>query len=464
MIDHTYLEQQIINLYNNKKTQDIINLADQTQPADFAEVLNHIQEKIAFEILKKIKVSQSSETFNYLSYDLREYILKNLNTTKLKKLVNELYSDDIIDAIEDMPTEVVRKVFDAASIEQRKELLNILKYDDYTAGSIMSVDFLSVREIKTVSKTITEIKKNHEEYDEIDDVFVVNKIGQLIGSIEVKDLILNDNNTKIGEFMNRKIISINSNQSQEEAAIMFKKYDINTLPVVDDNNILVGIITVDDVIDVLIEETNEDIHKYSGIKTTETNYFETSIWQMFRSRSLSLLVMLILGFITNILMIVIFNKYNPTANSELLLMLVPLTLIISGVVACSANQTLLITGRAISLQQLHKKEIKTIFFKEIIVSIMLAITLVVINLIRMMCIYLIEYKADFSNIYIWKSIIIASVGIVITILISNLLALILPLIINKLGKDSSSVSLPLLTIVVDIITVIIFLGVGILFI
>lgn len=277
MIDHNNLEQEIINLYNNKKTQDIINLADQTQPADFAEVLNHIQEKIAFEILKKIKVSQSSEIFNYLSYDLREYILKNLNITKLKKLVNELYSDDIIDAIEDMPTEVVRKVFDAASIEQRKELLNILKYDDYTAGSIMSVDFLSVREIKTVSKTITEIKKNHEEYDEIDDVFVVNKIGQLIGSIEVKDLILNDNNTKIGEFMNRKIISINSNQSQEEAAIMFKKYDINTLPVVDDNNILVGIITVDDVIDVLIEETNEDIHKYSGIKTTETNYFETSI-------------------------------------------------------------------------------------------------------------------------------------------------------------------------------------------
>ncbi|SYV96539.1 Magnesium transporter mgtE, partial [Mycoplasma putrefaciens] len=278
MINANYLEEQILKLYKSKKIQEILAIIDDTQPADFAEVLNHIDQVIAFVIYKKIKKQQAAEIFTYLSDDLREYILANISVTKLKELVNELYSDDIINAIEDMPTEIVKKVFDAASKDQRKELANILKYDDYTAGSIMSVNFLSIRETKTVSKAISLIQKNHDEYDEIDDLFVVNKLGQLIGTIEVKDLILNENTTRIGEFMNKKFISINSNQSQEEASNMFKKYDINTLPVVDDNNILVGIITVDDVIDVLIEETNQDIQKYIGIKTSETNYFETSIW------------------------------------------------------------------------------------------------------------------------------------------------------------------------------------------
>ncbi|AEM68993.1 magnesium transporter [Mycoplasma putrefaciens] len=468
MINANYLEEQILKLYKSKKIQEILAIIDDTQPADFAEVLNHIDQVIAFVIYKKIKKQQAAEIFTYLSDDLREYILANISVTKLKELVNELYSDDIINAIEDMPTEIVKKVFDAASKDQRKELANILKYDDYTAGSIMSVNFLSIRETKTVSKAISLIQKNHDEYDEIDDLFVVNKLGQLIGTIEVKDLILNENTTRIGEFMNKKFISINSNQSQEEASNMFKKYDINTLPVVDDNNILVGIITVDDVIDVLIEETNQDIQKYIGIKTSETNYFETSIWKMFKSRSLSLILVLLLGFITNILVVYLFKAYNlnfeKNSSQQFMLMLFPLTLIISGVIACSANQTLLMAGRAISLEQLHKKDYKTIFTKEIVVSLMLSISLIIFNFIRMMLVYLIEYKTDFNNKYIWLSILVASIGIVVSILVSNLIALILPLIARKIGRDSSAISLPLITLIVDIIAVIVFLGIGIWFI
>ncbi|WP_434343320.1 magnesium transporter [Mycoplasma sp. 06067-C1-B144P-99-0482-3] len=466
MVDLENKEQEILEFYNNKEFDKCIEIIKKLRYADVGEILNYLDEKIAFNLYKKLEINKASEIFNYLSFDLKEYILTNLNQTKIKQLINDLYTDDIINAVENMPVEVVKRVFNAASKEQKKEIASILKYDIDTAGSIMSVNFLSVKQTTTVSKTIKEIQKNHDDYDEIDDVFVVNKLNQLVGSIEVKDLILNDMNTKIEDIMNTKVISINSTQSQEDASNALKKYDISTLAVVDNNNVLVGIITSDDIIDVLIEETNEDMQKYTGIRTNETNYFDTSFFKMFISRIWSLVLMLGLTIITNGLLLIIFQKYNWTpaikTKEELLFMLIPLSIILSTVIICCANQTLVMIRRAISLEQINKKSLKTIVLKELVVSLMISFVLVIVNLLKTILIYAVKYNANLTNINIWNSILISSIGIFISIIFANLLSLFLPLIVRKIGKDSSSVSLPLLALIIDILCVGVFLGIGLL--
>ncbi|WP_434338213.1 magnesium transporter [Mycoplasma capricolum] len=466
MVDLENKEQEILEFYNNKEFDKCIEIIKKLRYADVGEILNYLDEKIAFNLYKKLEINKASQIFNYLSFDLKEYILTNLNQTKIKQLINDLYTDDIINAVENMPVEVVKRVFNAASKEQKKEIASILKYDIDTAGSIMSVNFLSVKQTTTVSKTIKEIQKNHDDYDEIDDVFIVNKLNQLVGSIEVKDLILNDMNTKVENIMNTKVISINSNQSQEDASNALKKYDISTLAVVDNNNVLVGIITSDDIIDVLIEETNEDMQKYTGIRTNETNYFDTSIFKMFISRIWSLVLMLGLTIITNSLLLIIFQKYNWTpaikTKEELLFMLIPLSIILSTVIICCANQTLVMIRRAISLEQINKKSLKTIVLKELVVSLMIAFVLIIVNLLKMILIYAVKYNANLTNINIWNSILISSTGIFISIIFANLLSLFLPLIVKKIGKDSSSVSLPLFALIIDILCVGVFLGIGLL--
>ncbi|WP_027063579.1 magnesium transporter [Mesoplasma seiffertii] len=465
MLNISELEKLLIEASESKNIKQVREISKQCQYVDFAEALEQTDEKVVLRIFRMLEVEQAAEIFTYLSSEHQEFIINSFTSAEVQEIVDELYTDDIIDVIDDMPAQVVKKVLKAATKEQRKEINSILKYEEETAGGIMSVNFTELKADDTVEKAIKIIRRRHEDFDEIDDLYVTDSNGKLVGHIEIKDLILNQPTQKMEEIMNSKIVSVPSELDQEEVGIIFKRYDLNTLPVVDKQQHLIGIITVDDVIDVLVEEATEDLQKFAGINDAESDYFETGIFKMFKSRSIWLIAMLILGTITQILLVVFFNIYSSqdgtqSSSDQLLLLLVPMLLIVAGIAGSSGNQSALMMVRSLSLRQIHKKEVKEIILKEFTVSILITMPLVVINIVRLILIYLVQYNGHLADSNIWIAIGTSSLGLILSLVFANILGCMLPLLAKTFKLDPTLASSPLVTTLVDIAAVGIFLGVG----
>ncbi|WP_026389352.1 magnesium transporter [[Acholeplasma] multilocale] len=467
MLEISELEQQLVEAAETKNIKGVRDLSKEHQYVDFAEALEHTEEKTVLKIFRMLETDEAAEIFTYLSSEHQEYIIGSFTSHEIKEIVDELYTDDIIDVIDEMPAEIVKKVLKATTKEQRAEINSILKYDEETAGGIMSVNFTELEDADTVEMAIKKIRRRHEDFDEIDDLFITNSKDELLGWIEIKDLILNNHNKTMGEIMNTKIVSVPSDLDQEEVGVVFKRYDLNTLPVVDKQHKLVGIITVDDVIDVLVEEATEDIQKFSGINNAESDYFETSVFKMFKSRSIWLIAMLILGTITHILMIAFFDLYHVTdytnQHEQVLMMLLPMVLIVAGIAGSSGNQSALMMVRSLTLRQIHKKEIKEIILKEFVTSILIAIPLIGFNFLRLIFIYLVQFNGDLSGSEIWIAIGSSSIGLLLSIVFANIIGCLLPLAAKAVKLDPTVASSPLITTVVDIASVALFLGMGLAF-
>ncbi|WP_031542575.1 magnesium transporter [Mesoplasma photuris] len=470
MTETKNLENLIVEAANNNDIRALREISKQVQYVDFAESIEQIEEKLVLKIFRMLDEERATEIFVYLSDRHQEFIMDSFSSNEIKEIVEELYSDDIVDLIDNMPAQIVKKVLKATTKEQRREINSILKYEEDTAGGIMSVNLIEFKSTDTVEIAKKVIKRRHEEFDEVDDMFIVDADGKLLGSIEIKDLLLNEDSKTMEEIMTTKLVSVTFDTDQEIVGETFKRYDLNTMPVVDKQNKLVGIITVDDVIDVLVEETTEDIQKFAGINDADADYFETSVWKMFKARSFWLMAMLILGTITQILLIVFFDAYNMPTNTnstdgpELLMLLLPMVLIVAGVAGTSGNQSAMMMVRSLTLRQVHKKEVGEILLKEFLVSILITIPLILINVLRLVFVYLVQYDGDISGSELWISIGTSSIGLFLSILIANILGTLLPLGAKLAKLDPTVASSPLVTTVVDIIAVATFLGIGLLFI
>lgn len=460
MLTLEQIEQQLKEFLTNKDIKSIRNLAQIVQHIDFAEAMERFDSKNVLKIFRLLEVESAAEIFTYLDTEHQEYIIQAFNSEEIKEIIDELYTDDIIDLIDEMPSEIVKKILKSTTKDVRKEINNILKYKEHTAGAIMSINFTELQEDMSVEMAIKAIKRRHEDYDEIDDLFVIDKNNKLLGWLELKELIINNEQTILKNLMNTKILSVPADMEQEEVANYFKRYDINTLPVVNKNNELIGIITVDDVIDVLVEESTKDIQNFSGIDAddVEHDYFETSFFNMFKSRILSLSGILLLGIITHILIVVFFNLNSDlkSIQSNPIILSIPILVVITGLCRTIATQTSLMTIRSLALKQIHKKEIKEIILKDLVVGSLIALTLIVINIIRLLCIYGVQFKTIDSQS--WKIIGVSSGAIFLAILIANVLGFLLPILFNKMKLDPSIVSSPLITTIVDILCVVSFLG------
>ncbi|PPE06456.1 magnesium transporter [Mesoplasma corruscae] len=454
------IEQQLKLYLESKDLKSLRQMSKDTQYVDFAEAMERFESKDVLKIFRLLEVETAAEIFTYLDADHQEYIIQAFNGDEIKEIIDELYTDDIIDLIDEMPSEVVKKILKSTTQDVRKNINNILKYPEYSAGAIMSINFTELQEDMTVEMAIKAIKRRHEEYDEIDDLFVINKSNKLLGWLEIKQLIINDPKALLKDLMQTKIISVPVDMKQEEVAHNFKRYDINTLPVVDKNNELIGIITVDDVIDVLVEESTEDIQNFSGIDAddVDSDYFETSLFNMFKSRITSLSGILILGVITHILVSTFLSLSNIKLETKTqpFLLMVPIIIVVIGLCNTISTQISLMTIRSLSLNQIHKKEIKEILLKEALVSLLLAISLVLINLVRLSIVYLIEDQS-ISRAQL-QVMLYSSLGIFICVLICNILGVILPIIFKKMKIDPSVFSTPVITTIVDIICVVCFFG------
>jgi len=465
------LESSLRELLKKHDPTIIKVLIQKYRPVDFAEVLNDFKkENDVLKVLNYCDAELKTEIFVHLDYELQEYIIKNLPNNDLKPLVKDIYSDDLVEIIDEMPTKVVEKILNVTTSQKRQRLNDILKNDEESAGGNMTVEFIKFSKNSTIAQATKAIYTNHLEFESVDDIFVVDEFGTLLGQVKLKDLVIHDPKKKLGQIMETNLISVQEKADQEEIIQIFKKYDINTLPVINDENKIIGIINSEEVIDVMEKEQTEDMEKLVGITPLGDDLFKSSVWKIFLSRLSWLTIGLLLTTITQILLVVFLNAYKVNEQVQqgdnpvfvVVYLLLPMAVVLASVVGISVNQTTTHFVRILSLNRYDKREISEMIGKEFGASLINIIILLGFNVLRLVLFYLAQI-GDITKTYLWYVIIASSVAIFVGMFIATLFGTMLPLLMKRIKLDPATISAPLTTSLTGIITVSVFFGVGLIF-
>ncbi|QGS51540.1 magnesium transporter [Spiroplasma tabanidicola] len=473
-------EQLAERLNEILKADDIILYRETLKnyyPADLAEALSCLPLERIIIALRIMPTEDLAEIFPHFNNEIQEEIIESYTSVEIKELFDQIFTDDIVEILEELPSNIVEKILRATTPESRLLINSILKYNVNTAGSIMSVDYTSLKINWTVKEAINIIKKERDEAEEVHYFFVVDDLNNLKGVVELKTLFFSKNEALIEDIMDDRYIYANTKTDQEEVANMFKKYDITTLPIINSQNKLVGIITVDDILDVLEEEATEDIHIMAGINPTEDEYFKTSVFKMVKSRIIWLLLLMVSATITQVIILVFMNLYGVTKETAsfdignnnfsisyvMAILLTPLLTVISGTTGNASNQSSTMIVRALSLKEVEPKDYWRILWKELRVSTTLGLILVAINFVRMIAIYAVEFKGNINQRELWYAIATLSISMFLAIVFSKVIGATFPLLAQKMKIDPAITAGPLLTTIIDAISTAIFFGIGMIF-
>lgn len=276
--------EEIVELIKNRKFSELKAKLSEMKSADISSILDEYTKEDAVIIFRLLSKEKAGMTFSYMESDMREKLISDLTDKELKGILDELFMDDTVDLIEEMPSNVVKKILKAVNKEDRKIINELLKYPEDSAGSIMTTEFVDLKENMTIEQALDRIRKLAVNSETIYTCYVLNQNRILQGIVSIKEILLAKENCLISDLMETNIISVNTLEDQEEVAKKFDKYDLYALPVVDNENRLVGIVTVDDAINVLHDEVEEDFEKMAAMQPTEDGYFETSVWKHAKNR------------------------------------------------------------------------------------------------------------------------------------------------------------------------------------
>ena len=370
---------------------------------------------------------------------MREKLINDLTDKELKNILDELFMDDTVDLIEEMPSNVVTRILKSVNSDDRKIINELLKYPDDSAGSIMTTEFIDLTENMTIEDALERIRQIGTDTETIYTCYVLGENRILKGIISIKDLLLAKEDSLISDIMETNIISVNTIEDQEEVAKKFDKYDLYALPVVDNENRLVGIVTVDDAINVLQDEVEEDFEKMAAMQPTEDGYFETSVFKHAKSRIVWLLVLMLSSAITGG---IITNYENAFAAIPLLVAFIPMIMDTGG--NCGSQSSTLII-RGLATDELELKDVFKILWKEIRIAIIVGITLTIVNGLRIF--------AQYKNIQLAITV---GLSITVTVILSKTVGCLLPLLAKKLKLDPAIMAAPLITTIVDILSVLVY--------
>ena len=351
------------------------------EPADIAELLGEIDEQrlpILFRILPK---ELAAETFVEMDSDEQELLINAFSERELHDVVEELFVDDAVDIIEEMPANVVKRILRHTDSEMRNSINEILRYPKDSAGSIMTTEYVSLKKDMTVSEAFDRIRRTGVDKETIYTCYVTDTDRKLIGLVTVKELLLSPYNTVINTIMEKNIISVETLDDKEEVANMFDKYDFMSLPVVDKENRLVGIVTFDDAIDVIQEENTEDIQKMGALQPIEETYLKTPVWRHAKNRIVWLLLLMLSATITGS----IIENYE-AAFTALPILVAFIPMLMDTVGNCGAQSSTMII-RGLALDEITPKDIMKIMFKEIRIAVVVGLILAAVNTLRIYIMY-----------------------------------------------------------------------------
>ena len=435
--------EEIKELIENKQFTQLKKELKEMKSADISEILDELDKEQAVILFRLLSKEKAGMAFSYMETDMREKLIKDLTDTELKNILDELFMDDTVDLIEEMPSNVVTRILRNVDKNDRKIINELLKYPEDSAGSIMTTEFIDLKEDMTIEQALDRIRKIGTDSETIYTCYVLGKNRKLQGIISIKELLLAKEETLIADNMETNIISVNTLEDQEEVAKKFDKYDLYALPVVDNENRLVGIVTVDDAINVLQDEAEEDFEKMAAMAPTEESYFETSVFKHAKNRIVWLLILMLSSAITG----TIITKYEDAfAAVPLLVAFLPM-LMDTGGNCGSQSSTLIIRGLA--TDELEVKDVFKILWKEIRIAVIVGISLATINGLRIF--------AQYKNLQLACTV---GLSITTTVILSKSIGCLLPLLAKKLKLDPAIMAAPLITTIVDILSVLVYFNIA----
>ena len=442
------MQERINELLEMKNYIELKKYLASLEPEDVAIYFNNDLKdeeiSVAFRLLSK---DVAAEVFVEIDTDLQEKLINLFTDKELKEVLNDLFLDDTVDLIEEMPANVVKRIIKNITAKDRKLVNELLKYPEDSAGSIMTPEYIDFKENMTIAEAFEKIRKVGEDKENIYTGYVLTKTRKILGKIDVKDMILADEEQNIKDIMDDSIVTINTMDDKEEAARKFDKYDEIVLPVVDTENRLVGIITVDDAIDVMHEEIEADFEVMAAVTPSEETYFKTKVTEHARNRILWLLLLMISSTITGA---IITHYETAFATLPLLVSFIPMIMGTGGNCGSQAS-TLIIRGLA--MDEIKSKDIFKVIWKEFRVSVLVGIILAIVNGIRIM----IQY-GDLSMS------IIVGLTLILTAVLAKIIGCVLPIAAKKVKLDPAIMAAPIITTIVDSCSVFVFFNIAMLFI
>lgn len=430
---------ELEELINEKKFTELKAKLSEMKSADISAILDELDKEQAVIVFRLLSKEKAGMTFSYMESDMREKLISDLTDKELKNVLDELFMDDTVDLIEEMPSNVVRKILKAVNKEDRKVINELLKYPEDSAGSIMTTEFVDLKEHMTIEQALDRIRKVATNSETIYTCYVLDKDRTLQGIIGIKELLLGKENALISDLMETNIISVNTLDDKEDVAKKFDKYDLYSLPVVDNENRLVGIVTVDDAMNVLHDEVEEDFEKMAAMQPTEDGYFETSVFKHAKNRILWLLVLMLSSIITGGIII---NYENAFSAIPLLVAFIPMIMDTGG--NCGSQSSTLII-RGLATDELEPKDALKILWKEIRIALVVGITLTIVNGLRIF--------VQYQNLQLAVTV---GLSICATVILSKSIGCLLPLIAKKVKLDPAIMAAPLITTIVDVLSILVY--------
>lgn len=428
------------NLLKNNQRVALHKLLLDTNPVDIAELMNELTDQdllVAFRILPK---DLAADVFSRVDSDTQQKIVESVSEAEVSRIVNELFVDDAVDFIEEMPAVVVKKILKNTSPEMRKEINLLLSYPEDSAGTIMTTEFVDLRAGLTVKEAIARIRKIGIDSETINVLYVIDDNRRLLGLLEIRKIILSTPEMLIGDIMDTNVIKVNTLSDQEEVAALFKKYDLLAMPVVDTEDRLVGIVTVDDILDVIEEENEEDFAIMNALEPSDEPYLETDVFTLAKRRIVWLLVLMVSATFTGL----IIRRYEAVLSSVVILTSFIPMLMDTGGNAGSQSSTLIIRGLA--LGELQLGDFFKILYKEFLISLIVGTILAAINFARL-------YWIERVSLTIALTV---TLSMMVVVMIAKVCGGLLPVVAKRLKMDPAIMAGPFITTIVDALALIVY--------
>ncbi|MEG2022336.1 MAG: magnesium transporter, partial [Oscillospiraceae bacterium] len=431
-----------LTLLEEKKFKSIHDVLSKYNPVDLATLLSELDDENLVLAFRMIEKEKAAEVFSYMENDVRQSMINTFTNQEVKSLLDAMSADDAVDFLEDMPANVVTRLLENISKETRADINHLLQYSEDSAGSIMTVEFIELSPQMAVHEALDKIRTIGIDSETVYTCYMVEK-HKLLGIVTAKDLLINSPDTKISTLATEDIITVKTSDDREYAANLFRKYGLIAIPVVDSEGCIVGIITFDDAMDVLTEETTEDIHKMAAIAASDEAYLKTSVFKHARNRILWLLILMFSATLTG----AVITRYESAfAVIPLLVSFIPM-LMDTGGNAGSQSSTLIIRGLAVD--ELHFSDTLRILWKEFRVALIVSVALAAANGMRILIMY---HDAKLA--------LVVAISLLATVIAAKLVGCMLPILAKKCHVDPAIMASPLITTIVDTFSIIIYFNVA----
>ena len=444
------MQNTILSLIDQKNYKAIVDAFAEMNVIDIAGLFQTLYDEDLLEserfilLFRLLPKDAAADVFAYMDSDMQQLLVTSFTDKELQRVINDLYIDDTVDMIEDMPANLVSRIIASADRETREQINTILRYPSDSAGSLMTPEYVALKRDYTVARAIELIRKVGVNKETVYTLYVTEN-RKLIGVLTVLDLLTSDDTELIENIMDTNVISVNTHEDREIVADTLSKYDFAALPVVDSENRMIGIVTFDDAIDVIREETTEDFEKMAAVAHSDDSYFNTSVFVHSKNRIMWLLILMLSATVTG----AIISRYEAAfAAIPALVSFIPM---ITGTGGNCGSQTSTMVIRGMSLGEIRLKDFFKVLFKEFRIALLCGFALAAVNAVRLIITYQFNPAVDEYRLAIT-----VSLAIMATVIMSKSIACILPMLAKKLKLDPAIMAAPVITTIVDICSTMLF--------